>query len=325
EVHLARLAIHRGDFKDAASHLALANEPITRNLHAAQIALQSTFIQGQLYLAQGDFALAEKYYSDAHNRANALQEPLLAAEALLGMAQAHLAREDLDAAFETFLAAGRAFQEVESTNGDGSAVLGVAQVHMGQQQWDEALENCEASLTRFSQANDSLGQADALLTRGLAHRSRDENDEALADFEQALKLYQQQRRPLGVADTRYARAGIFFQQSDLEHARDEQTKAITQVENVMNSISTPQQWSLFLRQYADLYAQTIVTDIRRNADEQARTLAQNFARIAGPKELLQNLQTYERDLPTDGEDLSPEDARANQDLLTRIRQVIKVL
>ena len=187
------------------------------------------------------------------------------------------------------------------------------------------LENCDAALTRFNQANDSPGQADAFLTRGLAHRGRNENDEALADFEQALKLYHQQRRPLGSADTRYARAGIFLQQSELERARYEQTQAIAQVENVMNTMSTPQQWSLFLHQYADLYAQTIVTDIRRNADEQARSLAQNFARIAGPKELLQNLQTYERDLNIEGEELSPEEVLVNQDLLKRIRQVAKVL
>ncbi len=160
---------------------------------------------------------------------------------------------------------------------------------------------------------------------GLLIRGRDENDEALSDFEQALKLYQQQRRPLGVADTRYARASIFLQQSELERARDEQTKAITQVEHVMNSISTPQQWSMFLRQYSDLYAQTIVTDIRLNQDEQARSVAQNFTRIAGSKELLQNLQLYERDLASEDEDLSAEEVLANQDLLKRIRQINRVL
>jgi hypothetical protein len=82
---------------------------------------------------------------------------------------------------------------------------------------------------------------------------------------------------------------------------------------------------MFLRQYSDLYAQTIVTALRLNQDEQARTLAQQFTRIAGPKDLLQNLQTYERDLATESEDLSAEEVSANQDLLKRIRQINRVL
>src|SRR5256885_9710004 len=62
--------------------------------------------------------------------------------------------------------------------------------------------------------------------------------------------------PLGVADTRSAQARVYLTRGDLERARDEEAKAIAQVERVMQSLSTPQQWSMFLRQYADLYAQT---------------------------------------------------------------------
>src|SRR5450755_2401267 len=304
EVRLARLAIYAGDLKDAESHLASANAATERNPLAAQFQLQIVAARAQIYLIQGDFAQSAKYYSDTHNRAEAQQEPLVAADAILGMAQSYLARHELEAALETFLAVGRAYQLVESTSGDGSAALG-------------------AALLRFNQANDTPGQADALLTRGLAQRGMDENDAALTDFEQALKLYHQQRRPLGVADTRYARAGIFFQRGDLERARDEQTKAIAQVEHVMNSIASAQQWTLFLRQYAELYAQTAVTDIRLNRDEQARALLKNFARIAGTAELLQSLNAYENDLPTEGEELSEEEIRANTDLLRRIKQLSK--
>jgi tetratricopeptide (TPR) repeat protein len=321
EIRLARTAIYNGELQDAEAHLASASAAIPKNPLAAQVTPLLLIVRGQLFLVAGDFAQAESLFSDAHNQAEAHQEPLWAAEAILHIAQTYLARGALDAAQTTFLEAGREFQTLESTGGDGSAVLGVAQVNLGQQRWDEAIENCDAAILRLTQAGDLLGQADALLTRGLAHRGKDELDEALQDYEQALKLYHQERRPLGVADTRSARAGIFFLRGDLERARDEQAKAITQVEHVMQTLKTPQLWSSFLRQYADLYAQTAVTDLRRNRDDEARTLLQNFARIAGTAELAQQLKMYEDNLPTSSEDLSEEEIRANKDLAKRIAQI----
>src|SRR5207248_8233435 len=143
------------------------------------------------------------------------------------------------------------------------------------------------------------GQADALLTLGMGYSRKDEQEESLLHFGQALKLYHQLRRPLGVADTRCVQAGIYLMQGDLERARDEEAKAIAQVERVMQSLSNPQQWSMFQRQYADLYAQTVITDVRRNQDEQARTLLLNFVRIAGSAEVVRHIQAYEKALSTE--------------------------
>ncbi len=226
---------------------------------------------------------------------------------------------------DTFLEAGRQFQLLESTGGDGSAVLGIAQVNIGQQHWDEALENSDAALLRFKQVGDQPGQAAALLTHGLAHRGKDELEEAMLDFEEALHLYHQARNPLGVVDTRSARAGIHFLHGELEQARDEQTKAITQVERVMNTIGLPQQWSLFLQQYADLYAQTAITDIRQKHDEQARTLLHNFARIAGSGALQKRLEAYISDIPITDAELSEQELADNKDLIRRIEQARKAL
>ena len=55
-----------------------------------------------------------------------------------------------------------------------------------------------------------------------------------------------------------------------------------QVERVMNSISKPERWGTFLRQYVEQYAETAITDVRQGNYEQARALLQNFVRIAGP-------------------------------------------
>jgi len=321
EVRLARIAIFTGNLSEATSHLAKVAEVMKENTLAAQVAPMASVIRGQLFLTQGDLTQAEARFSEAHDQAEAQQEPLQSAEALLGLAQTRLAREELEAALNSFLAAGRQFQQVESVDGDGSAALGIAQVYLGQQQWDEALENCEAALVRFNQASDQLGQADTLLTRGLAQRGKVELDKALEDFEQALKLYHQQRGPLGVVDTRSARAGVYMMRGEFERARDEQTKAITQVERVMQSLSTPQQWSLFLRQYAELYAQTAIADVRRDQDEQARTLLQNYARIAGEAELTRHLQAYEDAMPISGEDVTAEELLSNQNLVKRLRQI----
>ncbi|GER89417.1 hypothetical protein KDW_35790 [Dictyobacter vulcani] len=201
----------------------------------------------------------------------------------------------------------------------------MAQVHIGQQQWDEALENCEAALVRYRQTDDQVNEADAFLTRGLANRAKDEQEQALNDFEQALHHYHQQRRPLGVADTRFARGAIYLLRGDFERARDEQSKAILQVERVMESISTPQRWSMFLRQYAEQYAQTAITDLRQNNDAQARSLLENFVRIAGSQEVVARLQAYEADIPIGGEELSNEEIQRNTDLVKRLAQLRRSL
>src|SRR5262249_7940021 len=156
---------------------------------------------------------------------------------------------------------------------------------------------------RFQQASDLLDRADALLVRGLVHRSKDETDTALADFEDALKLYHEQRRPLGIADGCFACGSIYLLHGDLEQARKEQEKAIAQVERVMHTISNPHHWGTFLRQYAEQYAETIITDIRRQQDTQARTLLQHFIRIARKADIEKHLKAYQDTLPTEGEDL----------------------
>ncbi len=321
EVSLARIAIFNGDFKAAETHQANALAATQHNPLASYMPPLTDLLQGLILLAQGDFPQAEHYFSTTMQQAEAKQDPSLMAEAILGQAQAQLARGDLEHALNTFLAAGRQFQFIESTDGDGLAVLGVAQVYSGQEHWDEALENCAAALLRFQQSGDLLNEADTLLTRGLAQRSKDELAEALADFEQALKLYHQQHRPLGVADTRFARGSVFLLHGDLERAYDEQTKALALVERVMNTLRTPQQWSIFLRQYAEQYAETAITAIRRQQNEQARTLLQSFVRIAGSIELKQHIAVYSQTIPTSGDDLSEAELLTNRNVVKQLEQL----
>jgi len=276
-------------------------------------------------LTEGDFSQAEARFSDSHNQAEALQEPLLAAEALLGLAQTRLSRSELDAASSTFLEAGRQYQLLGSTDGDGWAMLGLAQTLIGQELWDEAIENGEGAFTRFNQTGDLVGQADTILALGLAQRGKDNLDEAASRFEQAVMLYQQQHRPLGEADARYERAGVFLARGPLDLAINDLSQAIALVERVMNTLSTPEQWSLFLNQYADLYAQAAITEARRNQDSKAKEILSSFARIAGNAAIAQHLKTYEESVPTKGEDLTEDEIRANRDLIRRIRELRRSL
>jgi len=232
----------------------------------------------------------------------------------------------LDAASTTFEEAGRQFQLLESTDGDGEAVLGIAQTLIGRERWEEAISRCEEALTRFNQSDDLIGQADTTLSLGLAHRGDGTLEEAETDFELALKLYQQQQQPLGEADTRYERAGIYLAQGKLEAARDELSRAIALVEQVMNTLSMAEQWSTFLQQYTQLYAQAAITLVRLNQDARVpEALAQlrSFGRIAGSHEILRQIKAYEETIPTSGDEMTEDEIRANKDLIKRLGQLRK--
>jgi hypothetical protein len=84
---------------------------------------------------------------------------------------------------------------------------------------------------------------------------------------------------------------------------------------------------MFLRQYADLYAQTAMTDVRRNQDQQAQALLHNFARIAGSAELARQLKAYEDALPVEENEngLSEAEIRMNKDIVQRLEQLRKGL
>ena len=221
--------------------------------------------------------------------------------------------------------ASRQFQLLESTDGEGAAVLGIAQTLIGRELWEEAISRCEEALTRFNQSDDLIGQADTMLALGLAHEGNGELEEASTDFDPALQLYQQQQQPLGESDTRYERAGVFLLQGKLDAASDELARAITLVEQVMRTLSTPQQWSMFLHQYTELYAQAAIALVRQKQDVQARTLLQSFVQIGGSAESGQRIKTYEDSIPTSSDELNEDERRSNKDLVKRLEQLRKGL
>jgi tetratricopeptide (TPR) repeat protein len=317
--------VFAGRLGEAASGLATANDAIASSSFGAHVVPFILFVEGQLLLTQGDYAQSATRFNDARGQAESQQEPLLASEALLGLARSRLARGELEAAATTFAETRRQFQLVESVNGDGAALLGTAQVLVGQEAWEEAISRCEAALTRFNQSDDLVGQADAMLALGIAHRGNGELDEASANLELALIFYQQQQQPLGSADVRYERAGVLLDRGKLEAAMDELNKAIVLVEQVMGTLSTPQQWTIFLRQYADLYALAAITGVRRRQDEQARTILTSFVRIAGASGIVQRIKAYEDSIPTANGGITEDEIRANKDLVKRLGQLRKEL
>ncbi len=325
QVLLAQLAVFGGQLGEATAYLSKAASNITPVIYPVKASPLLSLVQGQLLLTQGDFVQAEEGFGAAYKQAEGQQEPQLAAEALAGMARVKLSQGELDAASTMFTEARRRFQLLESTDGEGAAVLGIAQVLIGQERWDEAVQRCEEALTRFNQSDNLIGQADTMLSLGLAHRGDGTLEEAATDFEQALKLYRQQQQPLGEADTRYERAGIFLVQGNLAEAREEFSRAIALVEQVMRTMSIPQQWRTFLRQYAELYAQQAITLVRLQQDAQALTQAQSFADIAGRDAIAQQIKAYEETVPTSGEELTEDEIRENKELVKRLGQLRKRL
>ncbi len=294
-------------------------EPPSQSLPLASL------VQGEWWLTLGDFSQAEARFSEARDHAEAQQEPLLAAESLLGLAQTRLARGELEAAANTFLAAGRQFQLVESVSGDGQAMLGVAQTLIGQQAWEQAREHCEGALTRFRQSDDQPGQADAQLSLGLARRGSGQTQEAAGQFERALTLYRQQQQPSGEADTRFELAGIYLEQGNLEQAQSALTGAIALTERVMNTLSTPEQRRTFLGQFAELYTLTAITQVRRDQDTQARQTLASYTRMAGSAAVVSYIKAYETEISVADEDTSEAEKVANKNLVKRLKQLRSTL
>ena len=138
-------------------------------------------------------------------------------------------------------------------------------------------------------------------------------------------MYQQQRQPLGESDARYERAGILLAREQLDLARNDLTRAIELVERVMHTLRSPEQWSMFLHQYAELYAQAAIAAVRRNRDAEALAILSSFARIAGEDAIVQHIKDYENSVPTSGDELTEDEVAANKDLVRRLRELRKRL
>ena len=99
---------------EAELYLNTGIAAMDKNPLAIQLRPMAELVQGHLFLTEGDFTQAEQHFSQVRNQADSYQEGLIAAEAILGQAQARLARRELEAAQNTFLAAGRQFQLLET-------------------------------------------------------------------------------------------------------------------------------------------------------------------------------------------------------------------
>ena len=137
ETKQASLAVLNGRLDEAQAQLTKAQNTARSSSFVAQLTPALLITEAQLLLTIGDYEHAGERFNEAHTQATEQQEPLLAADAS-GLARVQLARGELETAMTTFLEAGRQYQQLESTSGDGDAVLGVAQVLIGLTQWDEA-------------------------------------------------------------------------------------------------------------------------------------------------------------------------------------------
>ncbi|HXZ06026.1 MAG TPA: hypothetical protein VEH81_14425, partial [Ktedonobacteraceae bacterium] len=169
------------------------------------------------------------------------------------------------------------------------------------------------------------GEADTTFTLGLAYRGNGDLQEAARNLEQAVILYEQYHLPLGEADARFERSGILLENEQFDLAIHDLTRTITLVEQVMNTLSSADQWSLFLHQYTELYAQTAITQVRRNQDNQALLTLSSFERITGRDPIMHYLMDYEKSILATIDEMSENDAQANSELVKRLRTIRKKL
>src|SRR5207247_1555878 len=137
--------------------------------------------------------------------------------------------------------------------------------------------------------------------------------------------YEQYHLPLSEADARYERAGIMLLDEQFDLAMNDLTRAIGLVEQVMNTLSTADQWGMFLHQYTELYAQAAITEVRRNQDSEALSTLASFVRITGRDPIIQYLMSYENSILASTDEMSENEARTNTELVRRLRTLRKKL
>jgi len=103
------------------------------------------------------------------------------------------------------------------------------------------------------------------------------------------------------------------------------TRAIGLVEQVMNTLSTADQWSTFLNQFTELYAQTAITEVRRNQESEALSTIASFVRIIGREPIIDYLTAYENSILSSTNEMSENEARTNTELVKRLRTLRKSL
>jgi len=138
-------------------------------------------------------------------------------------------------------------------------------------------------------------------------------------------LNQQYHLPLDEADALYERAGILLSNEQFDLAMNDLTRAVAVVQQVLNTLSTADQWSTFLRQYTELYAQTAITEVRRNQDKEALSTLSSFVRITGRDPIMHYLTAYENSILATTDEMSQNEAQANSELVRRLRALRKKL
>ena len=103
------------------------------------------------------------------------------------------------------------------------------------------------------------------------------------------------------------------------------TDTIALVERVMNTLSLPDQRRAFLQQYAELYALTAITLVRRDQDAPAKQTLASYTRIAGSRAVIDYIKAYETQIPVAGEDISETEVSANKNLVKRLKQLRNTL
>ncbi|WP_345463489.1 tetratricopeptide repeat protein [Deinococcus carri] len=215
--NLGTLLISLGRYPEALEHLTAAyNLSIgpARSLLAEHRSQGSILLSlGNLHFDMRDPREAQRYFQDALDFAQRVGDQVIAANAVLNLAEVQQQLGEQQVARASYEQALALAQEGQYRQVEASALVGLGRLMLAGEQWAEAEGTFRRAGEMAQETGDLEGQLYALLYLGEVQEQLQALPDALATLEQALTLAQQVGRPKAACDVHrtlypmYARSG----------------------------------------------------------------------------------------------------------------------
>jgi tetratricopeptide (TPR) repeat protein len=320
----ARLSVTRGfldrarEELDEVRSLAGADQVESRTNGSQSDVLT---VQGAWALALGRLGEARDAYREARAVADASASPYASAEAAIGLAEAALQSDYLQAAVAEFNRAAELARNVESREMEALANVGLGRVLLRRELWDEAVLAHQEMVARFREFENPNAQALALVGIGEARRNLDRFDEAQAAFETAAQLYAAAGAPQGEAAAAQGEARVLVERGELDAAEARYGRAIELTEKVGRALTSADDRRIYFDGRPDLYAEAICVAAQRHNLESVRQLGSAYSGLAGKAgtaAVVRRLREYEAALPTRASATTDADAAARNKEIQRL-------
>ncbi|HST87532.1 MAG TPA: hypothetical protein VLJ14_04070, partial [Ktedonobacterales bacterium] len=314
----ARLALTAGEFDHAgmlverARTLTAQAEEQTGEAGPASTAAR---VAEDLALALGQLPPALASAAAALDLAGREADVLPMVDALLGLAEAMLRSDDLDAAIAAFNRVLDHPQAAEAALPQALAALGLARILLRRGLYEEAALQHQELLPRFKSADAPAALALAQLGIGDARLQLGEYDAARQAYAEAARLYMASGDVPGTALAAEHEGGLLLETGELEAAVGRFSQAIATVERLSANIADGAARASYFDARAPLYVAAIHAWALESNAARAQEIAASYAGQAarpGRAAAGQRLREIERAIPTRGADLTKEQIERNK-------------